>query len=979
MWAVIMAGGNGTRLWPLSREHYPKHLLSLVNGQKSLFQETVIRVRHTVPTNRIIVVTHHNQKDALVRQLGELGVEDVVLLQEPLARNTAPAIGLAAWYLYREAGPAAIMATLPSDHFIAPAEAFAALLDRARTAAGIHGLITIGIKPTCPETGYGYIRCGRQLDADLFQVEKFTEKPAAVLAQAYIQDPRFLWHSGICVFRIGDLMAAYRRCLPDLYAALEEIDYRNFRNLEEKYRLLDSISIDCGILEKMDGMAVIRADLTWSDVGSWAALHQISPRDEHGNCLHGRTICLDTRNSLVYSPASLVGTIGVDNLVIVNTGDAVLVCTRDRSQEVKSLVDLLKTNNSQFGPVRTHGPDTEPNSTTRKAKTTGKDGVSPPGTDHGYNHGQGPCLPEDQTDIYQRLHEWLEAPDLDSQTRQELLELQSDPVSVRDRFGKELAFGTGGLRGKIGAGLNRMNVYVVRKATQGLANLLNSRKRNVSTPAVAISCDTRLHSREFAEEAALVLAANGIKSFVFDGPRPTPLLSFAVRELGCDAGVAITASHNPPEDNGYKVYGPDGGQAVSPFVDDLARTIASVRLFHDVRTLPRTTAESRGLLKVIPSDLDRRYQKQVLSLSLSRPRRKIRVVFTPLHGTGSCFIPALLRETGYLDLFLVPEQMTCDPAFSTVRLPNPEEKESFTLALKLAETTKADLVMAADPDGDRLGAAVRDELGKYHFLSGNQIGALLLDYLLNRLQEQGRLPARGLFLKTIVTGDLGGKIAAAYGVSVRETLTGFKYIGEQIRLLEEAEGSPVFLFGYEESCGYLAGTFVRDKDANIAALLLAEMAAFNHEQGANLLQVLDSLQQRYGYYQEDLVSLDLSASLLEEKIMAVLEQEPPLIPEMQLVEKRDYHRRQSWNLVTGERQPLSLPQARVLYYRFADGSWFCVRPSGTEPKIKFYFAAVASSSREAKQKLTNLKNAVLATVLVKALSSSRSGGCSPGI
>ena len=559
----------------------------------------------------------------------------------------------------------------------------------------------------------------------------------------------------------------------------------------------------------------------------------------------------------------------------------------------------------------------------------------------------------------QNYHDWVQSEIVDAKSKQELLKIKDDSKAIKELFGTELSFGTGGLRGIIGVGLNRMNTYVVRKATQGLANFLLKTYPHSSPLKVAIAHDTRLYSQEFTEEAALVLAANGIQALIFSGPKPTPFLSFTIRELKCVAGIVITASHNPPQYNGYKVYGPDGGQAVSSFIEDLSKAIAQVHIFQDVQTITRQDAEKKGLIKLLTSEIDEIYLEKIRSYSsLSQPKQKIKVVFTPLHGTGYCFIPELLAQSGFIDLTVVEEQMTADPKFPTVKVPNPEEKDSFALALELAKQKNADLVIASDPDCDRLGCAVKAYAGEYQFLTGNQIGALILAYLLSQLQKKGELPADGVLIKTIVTSDLGKKIAESYGIKTIETLTGFKYIGEKIKEFE-INGSPHFLFGYEESYGYLVGTYARDKDANIAALLLAEMTAFYREQGLSLLQVLEDLFQRHGYFQEDLLSVELQNETKANSVMTLLEQQPPVVSGLQAVEKRNYQQRKSYNLLTGQEQPLTLPRSKVLYYRFNDDSWFCFRPSGTEPKFKLYFSVIATSKQEASNKLAKLKNAVL--------------------
>ncbi len=917
MYAVILAGGSGTRLWPLSRRNNPKQNLKLLDNKKSLFQETVERVLTVVPEERIIIVVHKDQKAGIESQLKSLGIEKAVLMREPAARNTAPAVGLAAWYIEKVDGDDAIMAVLPADHLVTSKEEFAGLFNQARQSAEHYGMVAFGIRPTYPETGYGYINCGESLDQWTYRVQQFVEKPDFDQACLYLKDPRFLWNSGMFVFKVGDLTGQYRRFLPDLSDSLDSLDYREYSNLEDIYMSIESISIDYGILEKSDRVTVIPTDLGWSDVGSWESLYKIFPKDIHGNHIRGEVISLDTHSSLIYSQTRLIGTVGVENLIIIDTEDALLICSREKSQEVKKIVEEIKKNTLLENQINSVG--------------------------------------DRPSEVYNK---WLNSRVIDPDTRQELLNIKDDRDSIIDRFGTELSFGTGGMRGIIGAGSNRINRYVIRKAAQGLADYLRNRYRETQKIKVAIAYDTRYYSGEFAEETALVLSANGIEALVFEEVRPTPLLSFATRELGCCAGVVITASHNPPNYNGYKVYGPDGAQMVSPMSDELSKAISQVDIFDGVHTIPMEEAVDKGLFKYIGSELDVLYKEKVRSLSITETESNLKVVFTPLHGTGSCFIPTLLGETGYIDLYTVEEQMSPDPAFSTVQVPNPEDPETFTLGLKMAERLNADLVLATDPDCDRIGCAARDKNGVYRFLNGNQIGALLLEYILGRLSEKGDLPADGVVIKTIVTGELGEAIAAFYGIRTMETLTGFKYIGEKIKQFEET-GSCHFLFGYEESYGFLAGTFVRDKDANIAAFLIAEMAAYYKQKGQDLHEVLEGLYRRHGYYKEDLLSLNLGDKALEAKLMDSFNKEFPEVDCMTAVEKRDYSCKKCYDLTNGSERALDLPDSRVLYYKFDDNSWFCVRPSGTEPKIKIYLSVVGKSNEEADQKLESLKKAIL--------------------
>jgi phosphoglucomutase len=1034
MYAVILAGGSGTRLWPLSREQYPKQYLTFGRNRRSLFQETVARLAPKVPAERIIVVTHADQEGEIRRQLSAMGLdpESVTLLCEPQSRNTAPAIGLAAWFLSSREGEEEVMAVLPSDHFIPTGEEYINLLSQGEEAAGKYGLVTFGITPRYPETGYGYICRGRQLDETAFLVERFVEKPDGERAAAYLEDGRFLWNSGMFVFKVGALIDAYRRYLPEMAAALDEIDFSDGGSTNEAYAKMTPLSIDYGIMERAADVAVIPADISWSDVGSFEAFYKISPRDDAGNYCEGRTLLIDTRNSLVLAGSRLVGAVGVENLAVVETGDALLVCPLQRSQEVRELAAALEQSGAPeylhhrtvYRPwgsftsleagegyqvkrltvepgkrlsLQSHCHRSEnwivvrgqalvtvgeeellrekgerafiPAEAKHRLENPGDELLEVIEVQNGsylgeddiirYEDDFGRTAPAEELTPEQRYRRWLACPDLDPETRRELEAMAGDSGQIAGCFGGELAFGTGGMRGVIGAGLNRMNRYIVRRATQGLADYINSLGLKDKEKKVAIACDTRRFSREFSVDAALSLAANGITALLFDGVRPTPQLSFAVRELGCAAGIVITASHNPPQYNGYKVYGPDGGQAVSPLIDDVAAAISRVDLFDDVRSTSWEEAEKAGLVRLIGPEIDLSYREAIRSLSLSRPRTRLKVVYTPLHGTGVCHIPDLLRECGYINLAVVEEQMVPDPQFSTVVVPNPEEPEAFEMALELARREEADLALATDPDGDRVGCAVRDAAGSYIHLTGNQIGALLLNYLLERLAERKSLPPNAVMIKTIVTGALGRKVAEAYGVRTIETLTGFKYIGEKMKEFAET-GEFSFIFGYEESYGFLAGTFGRDKDAVGAACLIAEMAAYHKEMGRSLLQAMEQLSRKHGFFREDLVSIGLQDMEKAGEIMRSYAALPPEVAGERVIEKRDYAQRKCWDLLTGEERPVELPCSEVLYYRLESGAWFCIRPSGTEPKIKLYFSVSAGSAAAAEAKLNSLKADVLA-------------------
>lgn len=554
---------------------------------------------------------------------------------------------------------------------------------------------------------------------------------------------------------------------------------------------------------------------------------------------------------------------------------------------------------------------------------------------------------------------WLNSEALDEESKKELLHIKDTKEEIKERFAAELEFGTGGLRGIMGAGTNRMNKYVIRRTTQGLANYLNEKYPETKDKKIAIAYDSRYNSREFAEETASVAAGNGIKALIFREMRPTPQLSFAVRELGCQAGVIITASHNPPQYNGYKVYGEDGGQAATNLAAELSAKIKEVDYFTGISLLSKDEAIEKGLWEYIEESFDSIYLEKIKTLSLDQGEKDIKVVYTPLHGTGLFLIPRLLKELGCRTVFVVEEQAALDPAFPTVEYPNPEEKKSFDLALQLAEAKDADLILATDPDADRVGCAVKAPGQGYAFLNGNQVGALLMEYLLSRLKEKGGIPDNGVMIKTIVTGNLGKKIASSYGVETVETLTGFKYIGEKMKEYEST-GERRFLFGYEESCGFLAGTFVRDKDAVIASSLLVEMCAYYKKMGKNVLEVLEELYSKHGYYLEALESIQLENAAQAAEILRTFRDKPmETIGGLQIEERRDYKKGKYLNLRTGKEGKLLLPPSDVLFFALEGDAWFSIRPSGTEPKVKYYFSVNAPSKKEAEAKMAALKNDVL--------------------
>lgn len=564
---------------------------------------------------------------------------------------------------------------------------------------------------------------------------------------------------------------------------------------------------------------------------------------------------------------------------------------------------------------------------------------------------------------------WLENDYFDQKTKEELKGIEGNNAEIEDRFYKDLEFGTGGLRGVIGAGTNRMNIYTVRKATQGLANFI--KKQGGEKKGVAIAYDSRFMSPEFADVAALCLAANGIKAYVFDELRPTPELSFALRTLGCISGIVVTASHNPPEYNGYKVYWEDGAQVTAPKDKEIIDEVKAVTDYADVLTMDKEAAMAAGLYQVIGSEIDDAYmvelKKQIIHPEVIQEMADdIKIVYTPFHGTGNKPVRRVLSELGFKHVYVVPEQELPDPEFTTLDYPNPEDPKAFTLALKLAKEKHADIVMATDPDADRLGIYALDtKSGEYVPFTGNMSGMLIAEYILRERTATGTMPANPAMVKTIVTTNMADPIAADYHVKLIEVLTGFKYIGEQIKLFEET-GSNNYVFGLEESYGCLAGTHARDKDAVVAVMCLCEVAAWCKKHGQTLWDKMVELYEKYGYFKEDLYTITLKGidgSKQIGEMMDKLRKNPPAeFGDLKVINVRDYATGITKELATGKESPTGLPESNVLYFDLTNDSWCCARPSGTEPKIKFYMGVKGTSLEDAKarnEKLTEELKAVI--------------------
>ena len=557
---------------------------------------------------------------------------------------------------------------------------------------------------------------------------------------------------------------------------------------------------------------------------------------------------------------------------------------------------------------------------------------------------------------------WCESPEFDEETKKELIAIKDNKEEIEDRFYKELEFGTAGLRGVMGAGTNRMNIYTVGKATQGLANYIL--KQGTESKGVAISYDSRNHSKEFAEESALILNANGIKTYIFDELRPVPELSFAVRELGCTAGIMITASHNKPKYNGYKVYWEDGAQIISPVDKGIMDEVKAVTDYKQIKQISEEEARIKGLYNIIGKEIDDRYidelKKCVLNPEIIKKYGKdLKIVYTPLHGAGRKMSQRILRELGFEKVYTVSEQEEPDGNFPTVDYPNPEAKEAFKLALDLAKKIDADLVLATDPDADRLGIYAKDtRTGEYMDFTGNMSGLLIAEYRLSQLNEKNMLPENGMLVSTIVSSNLAGAIAKEYNLDFREVLTGFKYIGEQIKLEEQKPNGKKYLFGFEESYGCLISDYARDKDGISAVMSLCEAASYYKSKGITLWEQMINIYDKYGYYKEGQVSITLEGSSGANKIKEMMDNirnnTPKEIGEYKVIEFKD---------IENNYEKYNLPKSNVLYFELENDAWCCVRPSGTEPKIKLYVGVKSNSLENAEEELEELKNSI--TELVK--------------
>ena len=563
----------------------------------------------------------------------------------------------------------------------------------------------------------------------------------------------------------------------------------------------------------------------------------------------------------------------------------------------------------------------------------------------------------------EKFNEWLNSAVIAEEVKEELRSI-TDEKELEDRFYKDLDFGTGGLRGVIGFGSNRMNVYTVSKATQGFANYLN---KSFEEPSVAIAYDSRNMSKEFAEAAALTLCSNGVKVFLYESLRPTPMLSFAVRHLNCTGGIMVTASHNPKIYNGYKVYDEFGGQVTDEKATIIINEVNNIKSFDEIKTISKEEAIRDNLLTYVGEEVDKAYLEQVKSLTIRRElveknAKDLKVIYTPIHGTGNIPVRRVLNELGYEQVQVVKEQELPDGNFPTAPYPNPEDPQVFEIALDMAKTSNPDIIFGTDPDCDRIGVVVKDSEGNYRVLNGNQTGLLLTEYILSALKEENKLPENGVVIKTIVTTEGARAIAEHYRIEIMDVLTGFKYIGEKIREFQEA-GDRKYLFGFEESYGYLAGEFVRDKDAVIASMLIAEMTLFYKQQGKSLYDALIDLYNKYGFFKEGLVSIELKGKEGQEKIAKCIDElsnsSLPEVNGVKVATKLDYKLSKEENLSAGTESVINLPKSNVLKYILENGSSFVVRPSGTEPKMKIYLAVKGSSLEDADKQLEVFKDKVM--------------------
>ena len=1008
---VLLSGGSGTRLWPLSTNSRPKQFLKVLRDEDdnhvSMVQRVFGQIGRVPADLDITVATSAVHREYLESQLG--GGFATVL--EPERRDTAPAIMLACANLALAQGAAA-----DDTVIVAPIDTYAdqgyydrfPLLDQA-VQKGVADLVLLGVKPTYPSEKYGYILPGAaaaaadaSVDADgpassdspAVPVREFKEKPDEATAREFIREGG-LWNCGVFAFRLSYLTAITER----YYRAA------SFEDLRDHYSALPKISFDYEVVEKAQSVAAVPYEGQWKDLGTWNTL-----TDEMAEAVSGR-VTMDAascRNTHVVNETNVpVVVAGVSDAAVVVTPDGILVTGKEESAHIKGLVSeaqlsrpmyekrpwgeyhvLAVSREADGREVLTQelavAPSDEPRrlghagysevwTVTSGAGTVSVDGRGqevaagdvvriPAGSALAVRTAEGlhvvdVRVPEGVNpflDVQGELRRWQEHADACSGQIRELLK---DENELADSFCRDVAFGTGGIRGKMGAGPNRLNVYTVARATQGLAGWLRDGAAAGAAPfSVAIAYDTRRDSDTFARVTAEVLAANGIAAHVFPAPVPTPVLSFAVRDLGCAAGVVITASHNRKEYNGYKVYGADGCQITTEDARDILARIKAIDLFDGVSRADYDGALASGLIAPVGSDLVDRYERAVRAEAVpvdAAAKQNLKVVYTPLNGTGAAFVPKVLADEGFADVTTVARQMEPDSDFTSCPYPNPEFPEAWREAKRLAEEAQADIAIATDPDCDRMGVLVRHG-GGYRLLSGNDAGVLMLDWLCRRELAAGHDLRGRVVVTTIVTAPMADAVAARYGFELRRTLTGFKFVGEQIGRLEAAGERGRFLFGLEESIGYLKGTYARDKDGVVASLLACEMAADLKAQGVDLVDRLAQLNDELGHHVTRQISVPYPGIDGPEAMRAVvsrLRENPPAeLAGLKVLKTTDY--------VHGAPMPgdpmQTLPASNVLQWDLEGGSRLIVRPSGTEPKLKTYLSVRAATADAASSLLDHM-------------------------
>ena len=993
---VLLSGGSGTRLWPLSTNSRPKQFLKVLRDEDgnhvSMVQRVFGQISRVPADLDITVATSAIHKEYLESQLG--GGFATVL--EPERRDTAPAIMLACANLALAQGAA------PDDTVIvAPIDTYAdqgyydrfPLLDRA-VQGGEADLVLLGVKPTYPSEKYGYILPEADGDASgrtSLAVKEFKEKPDEETARGFIREGG-LWNCGVFAFRLGYLTAITER----YYRAT------SFEDLRDHYSALPKISFDYEVVEKAESVAAVPYEGQWKDLGTWNTL-----TDEMSDAVSGRvTMDVTTcRNTHVVNETNVpVVVAGMRDAAVVVTPDGILVTGKEESAHIKGLVSeaqlsrpmyekrpwgeyhvLAVSREADGREVLTQelviAPAEEPRRLNHEGYsevwtvTSGSGTVLVDGRGQEVAAGDVVRIPAGSAlavraaeelrvvdvrvpegvnpflDVQGELRRWQERADACSGQIQELLK---DENELADSFCRDVAFGTGGIRGKMGAGPNRLNVYTVARATQGLAEWLSASAGEGAS--VAIAYDTRRDSDTFARVTAGVLAANGIAAHIFPAPVPTPVLSFAVRDLGCVAGVVITASHNRKEYNGYKVYGADGCQITTEDARDIFARIKAIDLFDGVSRADYDGASAAGLIAIVGDDLLDRYERAVRGEAVAvddAAKRGLKIVYTPLNGTGAVFVPRVLADEGFADVTAVAEQMEPDSDFTTCPYPNPEFPEAWREAKRLAEEAQADIAIATDPDCDRMGILVRHE-GAYQLLSGNDAGVLMLDWLCRRELAAGHDLRDRVVVTTIVTAPMADAVAGRYGFGLRRTLTGFKFVGEQIGRLEAAGERGRFLFGLEESIGYLKGTYARDKDGVVASLLACEMAADLKAQGVDLVDRLAQLNDELGHHVTRQISVPYPGIDGPEAMRAVvsrLRENPPAeLAGLKVLKTTDY--------VHGAPMPgdpmQTLPASNVLQWDLEGGSRLIVRPSGTEPKLKTYLFVRAATADAASALLEHM-------------------------